>query len=155
MCVKLAYLPSKNTHHKQIDRPDRRCTNDNIVAGTWDQDKNQYAGGPQDHLKSGNTISPLLVWVGHAAAAGVWSTNMYLKYKFEPADGISIKIIPIYNICMVQERETSPPGRMTPGRHWIRGKWGGDIEPPPKKEIDFEDILSRMFFGQVILIIYI
>ena len=35
------------------------------------------------------------------------------------------------------------------------GEMGGDIEPPPKKEIDFEDILSRMFFGQVILIIYI
>ncbi len=32
---------------------------------------------------------------------------------------------------------------------------GGDIEPHPKKEIEYEDILSRMFFGQVILVIYI
>ena len=90
MCVKLANLPSKNTHHKQIDRPDRWCANDNIVAGTGDQDKKRYAGGPQDQLLSGNTISSLLVWVSHAAVANVWSTNLYLKYKFVPADEISI-----------------------------------------------------------------
>ncbi len=89
VCVKLANLHSKNTHHKQIDRPDRWCANDNIVAGTGDQDKNQYAGGLQDQLLSGNTISPLLDWVSHAAVVGVWSTNSYLKYQFVPADGIS------------------------------------------------------------------
>ena len=87
--VKLANLPSKNTHHKQINRPDWRCANDNMVAGTGDQDKNGYAEGPQDHLLSGNTISPLLDWVSHAAVVGVWSTNSYLKYQFVPADGIS------------------------------------------------------------------
>ncbi len=37
VCVKLANLLSKNTHHKQIDRPDRWCPNDNIIAGTGDQ----------------------------------------------------------------------------------------------------------------------
>ena len=37
VCVKLANLPSKNTHHKQIDRPDQWCANDNIVAGTGNQ----------------------------------------------------------------------------------------------------------------------
>jgi hypothetical protein len=89
VCLKLANLPSKNTHHKQIERPDQWCANDNIVAGTEDQDKNQYAGGPQDQLLSGNTISPLLVWVSHATVAGIWSTNSYLKYKFVPANGIS------------------------------------------------------------------
>ncbi len=41
-------------------------------------------------MLSGDTISPLLVWVSHAAVAGVWSSNSYLKYKFVPADGISI-----------------------------------------------------------------
>ena len=40
VCVKLANLPSKNTHHKKVDMPDRWCTNDNIVAGTGDQEKN-------------------------------------------------------------------------------------------------------------------
>ncbi len=89
MCVKLANLPSKNTHHKQIDRPDRWCVNDNIVAGTVDQDKNRYAGCPQDQLLSGNTVSHSLVRVSHAAVAGVWSTNSYLKYEFVLADGIS------------------------------------------------------------------
>ena len=89
VCVKLANLSSKNTYHNQIDRPHRRCVNDNIVAGTGDQDKNGYAGGLQDHLLSSNTISPLLVWVSHAAVAGEWSTDLYLKYKFVPADGIS------------------------------------------------------------------
>ncbi len=89
MCVKLANLPSKNTHHDQIDRPHRRCANDNIAASTGDQDTNQYAGGLQDHLLLGNVISPLLVRGSHAAVAGVWSTNSYLKYEFVPADGIS------------------------------------------------------------------
>ena len=41
-------------------------------------------------MLSGNTISSLLVWVSHAAVANVWSTNLYLKYKFVPADEISI-----------------------------------------------------------------
>ena len=87
--VKLAILPSKNTHHNQINRPHWWCANEYILACTEDQDKNRYAGGPQDHLLSGNSISLLLVWVSHAAVAGVWSTNLYLKYKFVPADGIS------------------------------------------------------------------
>jgi hypothetical protein len=42
-------------------------------------------------LLSGDTISLLLVWVSHATVAGVWSTNLYFKYEFVPADGISIK----------------------------------------------------------------
>ena len=58
VCVKLANLPRKYTHHKQIDRPNRWCANDNIVTGTGDQFKNQYAGGLKVHLISGNTISP-------------------------------------------------------------------------------------------------
>ena len=41
VCVKLATLPSKNTHHKQIDWPDQWCANYNIVVGTGDQDKHQ------------------------------------------------------------------------------------------------------------------
>ena len=86
VCVKLANLPSKNTHHKQIKRHNRWCVNDNIAAGTNNQDKKQYAGGSQDHLLWSNTISPLLVWVSHAVVAGVWNTNLYLKYEFVPAD---------------------------------------------------------------------
>ncbi len=92
VCVKLANLPSKNTHPKQINRPNQFCTNDIIFAGTGDQDKNWYAGSPQDQLLSGNTISPLLVWVSHATVAGVWSTNSYLKYEFVPADRISMTV---------------------------------------------------------------
>ncbi len=82
VCVKLANLPSKNTHHKQIDRLDWWCANNNILASTGDHNKNWYAGGPQDHLLSVNTISPLLVRDSHAKPAGVWSTNSYLKYEF-------------------------------------------------------------------------
>ncbi len=91
MCVKLANVPSKNTHHNQINRPHWRFTNDNIVAGTGDQDKiDMLEVRKTDHLLSSNTVSPLLVQVSHAAVAGIWSTNLYLKYKFVPADGISM-----------------------------------------------------------------
>jgi hypothetical protein len=31
------------THNNQSIRPNRRCTDDNIIAGTGDHDKNQYA----------------------------------------------------------------------------------------------------------------
>ena len=71
VCVKLVNLPSKIIHHKQFNRPNRWCANDNIITGTGDQDKNWYAGGPQDHLLSGNTISPLLVRDSLAEPAGV------------------------------------------------------------------------------------
>ncbi len=91
VCGELANLPCKNTHHNQIIRPHWWCANYNIVAGTGEQDKNRYAGGPQDHLLLGNTISPLLVWVNRATVAGTWSTNLYLKYKFVPDDEISIQ----------------------------------------------------------------
>ena len=48
-----------------------------------------YAGGLQDHLLLGNTISLLLVWDSHATVAGVWSRNLFLKYEFVPPDRIS------------------------------------------------------------------
>ncbi len=97
MRVKLADLPSKNTHQKQINRLDRWCVKDNIVASTEDHDKNQYAGGPQDHLLLVNTISPLLVRDSHAEPAGIWSTNSYLKYEL--VQGYRISNIVPYACC--------------------------------------------------------
>ena len=91
VCLKLANWPSKNTNHKQIDRLDRWCANDNIVTSTWDHDKNQYAVGPQDHLLLVNTISTLSVWDSHAEPAGLWSTNSYFKYEFVQGYRISME----------------------------------------------------------------
>jgi hypothetical protein len=41
-----------------------------------------------------SAISPLLVWVSHASVTGICSTNLYLEYKFVPADRISKKEMP-------------------------------------------------------------
>ncbi len=68
-----------------------------------------YAGGPQDHLLSGNTISPLLVRGSHVKPAGVWSTNSYLKYEFVPADGTSKRLAPSIKrkFCAAQPVKTT------------------------------------------------
>ena len=97
VCVlsQLIYLAKTHIASK-IDRPDRWCANDYIVAGTGDQDKKRYAGGPQDQLLSGNTISPLLVRVSHAAVAGVWNTNSYFKVRirtYRPTEYLELGLI--------------------------------------------------------------
>jgi hypothetical protein len=40
------------THNNQLIWPNWQCADDNIVAGTGDHDKNQYAQGPQDDLQA-------------------------------------------------------------------------------------------------------
>ncbi len=45
--------------------------NNNIVAGTVDQDKIRYALDPQDHLLVDLTISFVLVWGSHTTDAAV------------------------------------------------------------------------------------
>jgi hypothetical protein len=64
--------------------PNQQCTDDNIVAGTGDHDKNQYAQGPQDILQA--DITPYHVGCGvlPTAVASVAGTNLYLNYEFVP-----------------------------------------------------------------------
>jgi hypothetical protein len=57
---------------------------DNIVAGTRDHDKNQYAQDPQDDLQADITPYHVGCRVLPNAVAGVAGTNSYLKYKFVP-----------------------------------------------------------------------
>ncbi len=71
------------------DRPQRRCANDNISAGTGDHDKNQYACCPRDDAQA--DITPFLAGccVLLTAAAAVAGTNSNQKYGFVPGDRIS------------------------------------------------------------------
>jgi hypothetical protein len=73
------------THNNQSIWPDRRCADDNIVAGTGDHDKNQYARGPRDELQVDLTPYRVGCRVLPTTVAGVAGTNSYFKYKFVPA----------------------------------------------------------------------
>jgi hypothetical protein len=68
--------------------------NDDIIAGTSDQNKKQYAKGPQDLLQGDITVSFLLVWVSHATVTSIWTRNLYLKYELVPANKISTQVMP-------------------------------------------------------------
>ncbi len=57
---------------------------DNIVAGTGDHDKNQYARGPQEDLQVDLTPYHIGCRVFPTAVTGVAGTNLYLKYQFVP-----------------------------------------------------------------------
>jgi hypothetical protein len=72
------------THNNQSIWPNRRCADDNIVAGTGDHDKNQYARGPQDDLQADLTPYHVGCCVSLTSVAGAAGTNSYLKYKFVP-----------------------------------------------------------------------
>jgi hypothetical protein len=70
------------THNNQSIWPNRRCADDNIVAGTGDHDKNQYARVPQDNLQADLTPYHVGCRVSPTAVAGVADTNSYFKYEF-------------------------------------------------------------------------
>jgi hypothetical protein len=72
------------THNNQSIWPNRRCADDNIVTGTRDHDKNQYARGPQDDLQADLTPYHVGCRVSTTAVASVAGTNLYLKYEFVP-----------------------------------------------------------------------
>jgi hypothetical protein len=72
------------THNNQSIWPNWQCADDNIVAGTGDHDKNQYARGPQDNLQADLTPYHVGCRVLPTAVAGVAGTNSYLKCEFVP-----------------------------------------------------------------------
>ncbi len=72
------------THNNQLIWPNWRCVDDNIVAGTGDHDKNQYARGPQDDLQANLTPYHVGCCVLPTAVAGVAGTVLYFKCKFIP-----------------------------------------------------------------------
>jgi hypothetical protein len=72
------------THNNQSIWPNWWCADDNIVAGTGDHDKYQYARGPQDDLQADLTPYHVSCRVLPTAVTGVADTNSYLKYEFVP-----------------------------------------------------------------------
>ncbi len=79
------------THNNQLIWPNWRCADDNIVTGTGDHDKNQYARGPEDDLQADLPPYHVGCRVLPTVVAGVAGTNLYLKYGFVPPHRISIK----------------------------------------------------------------
>jgi hypothetical protein len=72
------------THNNQSIWPNRRCTDDNMIAGTGDHDKYQYAQGPQDDLQADLTPYHVCCHVLPTVVAGIAGTNLYFKNKFVP-----------------------------------------------------------------------
>jgi hypothetical protein len=72
------------THNNQSIWPNWRCGDDNIVAGTGEHDKNQYAWGLQDNLQADRTPYHVGCHVLLTAVASVAGTNSYLKCGFVP-----------------------------------------------------------------------
>ncbi len=69
VCVKLANLPSKNTHHKQTDRPDQWCAIDDIIAGHGYHVILDSNGSARPLLRGGLTLRRVNRNI-HANAAG-------------------------------------------------------------------------------------